>query len=490
MNLDVSSLNRLADLNGNVQAQVQVKDKAKQGLFLKISVIANRVKGNWIKLGFFERLFRWIFSRIIFLRVESTEKKCYDLSIQALRKYLPSKTRSSHSTESTPTSPSQSGSAVSPPPAQVNESPKISPMPSLPQDQPLDPSIYGLKIAYVNQNTKFPNVDSETKQLVLMKTRKALSALVTGTFDQFKSLTTGGEELFKALREYIKFYPIKADSILTEMQKKEQFINPGEIAQTPVRMDYDESFIPIDPKPRNYFLMHSTPAPCGKHFGNLENDEIRKDYLAKMKATIAAGIEAQIDAGCKKVLWNYFGMGDFIRGAIKDRAKMYELRKDIAIQFFTAFDEILDSLSPERRKAFHLMITGPTGESFTPELQEEPRDNYNAFVFAAAKSRYKENIVFCPEKDAFVLAQEIVDIEYEGSDQMCPIGVINAGNSHKIGNHWYKGYNSDKSKFNANFAIDENGHRRSVSMAFFSYLINYIQKGNCKENIQVLISRI
>lgn len=468
-----------------------ILNRAKDGFYLKITIVADKAMGEWKKLNVFERVFRWIFSRLLPCAVSSTVMKCQFLTLGALHtckckepaqpQQVAQPIKPQDLGDTKPQEPVQPQQVALPPPVENVPQTKFEPFQLTPRDAPLNASIFGLKVDF-DPKRGFPDVNADIKQQVLDDTKSKLSELVKDNI-----LTDKGRELLKSLRGHVDFYPIKSDSILTQKASK-AFINEGEVIQTPVKMEYDEKFERLSKAPKNFFYMHSTPAPEARKCGDLMNPAIRQKYLAEMKATIKAGMEAQIASGCKIVLWNYFGMGAFLRGVIKDRKEMYELRKEIAIQFFAAFEEVLVSMSDQDRKDFKLLITGPNGKSFAEKLKEEPRDNYNAFVLGAARSKYKENLVFCPETDAFVKAQELADA-MDGVDIMAHISVMNAADSAILGNHWFNGLKAP-GQMHANFAIDENGHRRSSSMAFFTYLINggfAVQKNaKCADNINQL----
>lgn len=483
------------DNNFDVKSH-QITPRARDGYFLKITTIEDKVNGEWKQLNWVERAFRWVFSHLLPCLVSSTEKKCHDYTMQALgtlKKNAP-EISTTHSNRSQVLEKSKSKSSVhshhtsshTTKPVSTHSSEKVHPIvlePSqlTPQDNPLDAALFGLKVDF-DPDRGFPNVHTDTKQKILDETKAKLGELVNG-----KVLTDKGNELLKAFASHIDFYPIKENTILAKKPSND-FINEGEVIQTPVRMEYNEKFEKLSKAPKNLFYMHSTPAPNAKRMNNPKDPETRQKYLAEMKATIKAGMEAQVASGCKTVLWNYFGMGAFLRGVIKDRNEMYELRKEIAQQFFAAFDEVLASMPDQERKDFKLLITGPNGNSFPDELKKEPRDNYNAFILGAVNSKYKQNLVFCPETDAFVKAQEIADSQ-DGEDQVTSVSVMNAADQKILGNHWFNGYDTG-GKMNANFAIDENGHRRSSLMAFFTYLINggfAVEKSaRCGNNVKQL----
>jgi hypothetical protein len=263
-------------------------------------------------------------------------------------------------------------------------------------------------------------------------------------------------------------------------------------------MNYDHLFQPLTTA-KNAFMMHSTPAPNTTHVVDIHEPANQGPYLAEMEMTILRALKAQIKDDVEHVLWNYFGMGAYLRAVAKKlrqagldekqcKAVMWSLRCNIAIRFVSAFDSRLEKMDADRRENFRFHLTGPTGESFPADLELEPRENYCALVEAFKHSKYQENVLFCPETDAYMKGQELADLYDLPPGQLAPVSVINAASEHLLGNKWFLGY-LDDGRFNAAFAIDENAHRRSSLMALGSFLINrgFKAKGVCSKNIQLIL---
>lgn len=350
------------------------------------------------------------------------------------------------------------------------------------QNLPLEAQYMGIQVI---KGTGFPDVETFKKEQVLKSTYDALKELVDVVTLE---LTPKGMALLNLLKWHLWLYPIDKN---LEIHERLGFIKPGEIVQIPAKMEYEENFERYAGK--NYFYMHNIPAfnvtGSSKVF-NVADPEQRTYYLENHQKIVAAALKAQTSTEAKHILWNAFGMGAFLRGALPNREEMYELRKEVAKKFVAAFDAHLNQMSLKEREGFKLYLLGPTGESFAPNLREEPLDNYNAFVLAFADSAFKEHIILCPEEDAYVKAQKLAD-SYELEDgQIAPVSVINAANSKLLGNHWYLGFNKERTRFNANYAIDENATRRSVIAAFLFLMINggLEAKGNCAENIARILN--
>lgn len=330
----------------------------------------------------------------------------------------------------------------------------------------------------VEEGPGFPNVDTNKKNEVLQETKKKLESYINTTTCALTDEGKGFIQLFK----YIKF-------VGEASNKGQPFIRPGDIIQTPVKMDYDNEFKAYGSK--NLFYMHSTPALEARRLlrGEIAGGSEYKKYLDDMEVVIGKALQAQIDSGAEHILWNYFGMGAFLRHVYSDSEEMLKLRSDVADRFVAAFDTVFASVGENKRGKITFYLTGPTGESFSDELKQEPQDNYTTFCRAFQSSKFQKNIIICPETDAFYRGQQIADRYKVDDGEVAPVSVINAADSARLGNKWYHGFRPNTTtQFNANFAIDENAHRRSPLMALTSFLINggYDAVGKCSSNIERL----
>jgi len=371
----------------------------------------------------------------------------------------------------TPQIANQNSSTIGmPKPTKVGTTTPVATTKQKPVAKPYDAKTFGLNAV---QGPGFPDVDPTIKDQVRLETLSTLDKWGMN-IDQPTNLTTSGKALISTYGHAVKFYPGKIQG--------KKFINPGDVVQTPMLMTHDEKFQPM--KATNAFYMHSTPAPNAKSCNAIDPTN-RPKYLKEMKDTVKSGLEAQIASGSKHVLWNYFGMGAFLRDKNASREDMYHLRQDITRVIVEAFDEVMTKVGA-KGKDVKFYLTGPTGESFTADKEEEPKDNYNAFVLAFANSAFKNNVQLCPETDAFVLAQQLADKHKLKPGQIAPVSVMNAADPYLLGNHWFDGFKNGR--FNANYAIDENGHRRSPMAGAFAKEINGGKKaqGNCKANIDAI----
>jgi len=109
-------------------------------------------------------------------------------------------------------------------------------------------------------------------------------------------------------------------------------------------------------------------------------------------------------------------------------------------------------------KHVHLCLVCANNESI---------DNHNCFVEAAAE-KLRENsglssvLHFRRNVDALQLAHDLLRSDPEG--RALKVGLLNGTNRELCGNHWFED--------GARFAIDENLHRRSASLARASLLLN------------------
>jgi hypothetical protein len=167
-----------------------------------------------------------------------------------------------------------------------------------------------------------------------------------------------------------------------------------------------------------------------------------------------------------------FGMGAFLRHLGKnddryiDDDKMRDLRRRVADQVMEAIcavdkEPLKDDAAVSNRGAafpkrvhFCLACAGIEGV-----------ENHNAFVEAAgAKSkeypRLKSLLKFRQNVCALQLSQELA----VSAGNPLKVAMLNGANRKLIGNHWFQS--------GARLAIDENIHRRSVSMSRVSLLLN------------------
>ncbi len=323
----------------------------------------------------------------------------------------------------------------------------------------------------------FPLVSDQVRDRARAATVNAMKAhLKNGCIKE-------GDEFFPLL-QHVKFYrgpayspPIPQEAAAAaaheqdESEEEQDLIPQGMTIQTPIRMDYDEKF--EEKKGRNAFLMHSTPAPDPRWI-DISKEKNKSTYLHTMEKIAYGAFQAQIASGAKKIIWNYFGMGAFLRNMEGDyilpEKKMGKLRNEIAERLVNAFTRVMREAVDNQ--GIELFLAGPTGESFEEHLKQEPGDNYAAFVKAFEHCPFASHVTLCPETDAFIKGQELADgYEILSPGKVAPVSVINAADPALLGNHWFEGFKS-KGRYNARFAIDENGHRRSELMAAMSSHVN------------------
>ncbi len=301
----------------------------------------------------------------------------------------------------------------------------------------------------LQQGPGFPLVGREQRQSVIDAGRARLEA----------DWESGGE-VYAAYCRGTVLYSYDCNS------QTDVFFPEGTILQTPVKMDYDQNFEPMES--RKYFYMHSTAAPKPSQF----QDE--PSYLDAMEEGYYQLLCMQYASGAEHLLTNYWGMGAFIRGYIAssypDRRNAFDFRLRIARRLAHAFQRVAQE---NLDKTIRFYIGGPTGASFEPKFAQEPLDNYNAFVcaFEELPDHLCAQVVMCPETDIFVLGQQISDGLSVRPGQLAPVSAINASCSGLIGNKWFKGRRHNGT-FNAEFAIEENVFRRSPISAWIAARLN------------------
>jgi len=520
-----------------------IQQQAKKGYYLQLKVsktAGNTMCETWKKVSQGERFFRWIGSHILPSKCLSTKNKCIKISQKRLQHFNDKPNTGHHQipdysdqvqanehktslSSSHKTASSSSSSEDSPLEAySVRINRVFSPEEVKPQDAPLLPEDFGLKRAFSDENSKFPKVPTHKKS----KVRKATVEKVQEHFqfdpnnqsnlNEAIPYTEKGKKWLATFKDHIRFSPIQPGScladaksnLITKLKGKAGFIFPGEVLAIPMQMHYDVNFNERKPAPKFYTTMHCSPAPCGYRYnggrwdqepshlgtpGQLKDPANRREYVRVMKESFKAVIQTQVNQNYNLSICNAFGLGDYARKIFEKREDMYDLRKEITAEYIKAFEEVLDSMAPKERSEFKLLLTGPDGTSLEAAHQEEPRDNLNAFILAAANSRYRDHIIFCPEIDSGVLAQDLAEIIGGGtdeeraevanalglngskvvkamrnkiakSDNMVAISVVNAANSQGIGNKYFQA--------GAESAIDENLMRRSPDSATTACLLN------------------
>jgi len=187
-------------------------------------------------------------------------------------------------------------------------------------------------------------------------------------------------------------------------------------------------------------------------------------------------------------------MGAFLRNLAandsrySDPMEMRRLRRRVADEFMHAIvdlcvlkeDAARDAASGAAKATSRSEARAPAPTPVLPKLKgpkhvhlclvcanNESIENHNCFVEAAAE-KLRENsglssvLQFRRNVDALQLAHDLLRSDPEG--RALKIGLLNGANRGLCGNHWFED--------GARFAIDENLHRRSASLARASLLLN------------------
>jgi hypothetical protein len=200
--------------------------------------------------------------------------------------------------------------------------------------------------------------------------------------------------------------------------------------------------------------------------GELKED----DYIRDMGYLWEGSIIAMQRLGVTDAIFFPFGMGAFLRNldkndeSYKSASKIRTLKFRVCMALMEAIKKLVitPGISPSGLQRIHLCLFA---------VGEEAIGLHNSFIEAAAEMKktcpdLSKVLVFQINCDALQVSRELAaKMGPSGSSLESPkVGLLNGANRKMIGNHWFaKG---------AKFAIDENIHRRSCSMARFCLLIN------------------
>mmetsp|Transcript_13523 Transcript_13523/g.36495 ORF Transcript_13523/g.36495 Transcript_13523/m.36495 type:complete len:521 (-) Transcript_13523:67-1629(-) len=199
-------------------------------------------------------------------------------------------------------------------------------------------------------------------------------------------------------------------------------------------------------------------------------------YITDMGRIWRNALVSMASLGVEDAIFFPLGMGAFLRNLSKcdrkyfDEERMTQLRRKVADQLMTAIGELSFSHATGKSpgaagrargpKRVHLCLMLGTGE--------EGVQNHNCFLQAAAASLqewplFMEVLKLHLNVDSLQFAHNLAT--QHGAEKVLKVGVLNGANKKLIGNHWFQD--------GARFAIDENLHRRSASMARTSLLLNF-----------------
>jgi len=187
-------------------------------------------------------------------------------------------------------------------------------------------------------------------------------------------------------------------------------------------------------------------------------------YLKDMGRLWENALKAMGSLGIQDAIFFPFGMGAFLRHLWKnddyyaDARNMKVLRRGVADTLMAAIAKLCLSRGQCGPQRVHLCLVVTGGESV---------QNHNAFV-AAAGSKAKT----CPDLTNVLRIRRNVDclqlahqLAHTPGKPPLTVAILNGANRKLVGNHWFSS--------GARFAIDENLHRRSASMARAALLLNF-----------------
>ncbi|CAE8602611.1 unnamed protein product, partial [Polarella glacialis] len=225
-------------------------------------------------------------------------------------------------------------------------------------------------------------------------------------------------------------------------------------------------------------------------------------YIGDMSRLWRQALLAMAHLGVDDAIFFPFGMGAFLRhlnlndDIYEDPKRVRALKRRIADELLAAIADLCvvrpdaggvrradvvkdatkavptassSSSSPSTNTGRNPMSAGPARVHLCLVcVNPESVENHNCFVEAAA-----ELAKTCPGLAQVVLIRRNVDSlelarhlsRSNGNKLALKVGLLNGANRKLCGNHWFQG--------GARFAIDENLHRRSASMARAALLLNF-----------------
>lgn len=257
---------------------------------------------------------------------------------------------------------------------------------------------------------------------------------------------------------------------------RNQILGRFDVLAIPARMDVDNAWAEYArPQDNTLFFVHHVAAlDIGSQHatdisdyrcGQGQPEFFQAKYIRDMHSIFRTTLAAQRFSGVKHAVWFPLGMGAFLRDLPRHdpvyqvAETMAELRRLIARAFFEA---VVVELGTSSGIKVHLCLAeGPAGS--------EADENCLAFLTALQESLpagYANDVTVWLNTDAAALAQHLANT----SATALAVSLTNGANRSLIGNHWFVD--------GANTAIDENLHRRSLSLALMAFLANGVKVRN------------
>lgn len=247
---------------------------------------------------------------------------------------------------------------------------------------------------------------------------------------------------------------------------------------------------PAGPSPTNAVGSPTSSPPQRR----LREDLYVSDMARLWRCALAAMGRLEVD---EAILFP-FGMGAFLRhlgqndSRYNDPVAMRKLRRRIADELMKAIVDLCiggptaagksapKAAAPPKAPPKGAKAASSAGAAGVPRgpvhvhlclvvANAESVENHNSFVEAAAEAsrscrglqdvlRLRRNV------DTLQLAHDLV-AQGEGAEKSLKVAILNGANRELVGNHWFED--------GARFAIDENLHRRSASLARAALLLNF-----------------
>lgn len=373
------------------------------------------------------------------------------------------------------------------PPPQSNDSPIPSELVKqrLPQPSSCNPPLAARSINYVGSYPK-GNLETIAKQFQV-KGDPNKGFFDAGKAQDPNSLRAQAREETKAKRDQLGDRTGPNKDLLKNIhfftygdqcfnrKHSDDLLGRFDVVAHPATMDYDANWRPYNKTDQKYFWVgHQAALNIGENrngrspdfydYRNRETNELdQARYVQDYKFQVEAGLKAASHLNVEDYITFPFGMGafhaylDVSDPSFEDLNKLYELKEGLAYATFEA-------MAATKIPYFHLCL--PTGENDPKQIA-----NYDAYLSALARFMQDYPRSDLPKRLTLYINQDATSLAQELANGNVAVWLVNGANRQLFGNHWDgKG---------ANRAIDENMHRRSSEIAWFSACLNAIRyEGN------------
>lgn len=257
-----------------------------------------------------------------------------------------------------------------------------------------------------------------------------------------------------------------------------QLLGRFDVLAVQAAADFDASWRYTRTKKNRFWVLHAAAINIGesaraRDFPDYQDNGGHLDlaaYIEDMGRIFDNLLCSAARLTCRDLVWFPFGMGAFLRNLHENDAwyskdhkngqLLVELRHALAQRFVSSVEKTAD-LTLNRR--LHICVS-PT------ERGNEERDANAAAFLKAIREALRASAAGRSRRSMTATAWVVhvhgdsLSVVQELANQGRSVALVNGANRNLIGNHWFAN--------GARFAIDENLHRRSWSMAALAYMLN------------------